>query len=299
MINAEQLEIRKRYIGSSDAAAVMGLDPYRSAADVWAEKTGHADGFGGNDATDAGTLLEPAILNWAHGQLGNMHRDVLIVHDNGLTCANLDGILVGGKAIVEAKSTGIVGPPDPAYGEPGTDEVPDRVLIQCLHQLAHVPTAQVVWVPVLIGGRGWQMYRVPRVEDLVISIQQRTCEFMERFVRTLIRPDEFRPSLETLKRWRREPNKTADISRQLVDDLIVAKAVKAKSCEECEEVEKALLLALGDAEAGITPDGQVVTYLETHRKGYTVEPTTYRSLRIKGMAKKKQLAAAVAARGQA
>lgn len=34
----EWLELRKKYIGGSDASAVIGANPYRSAYALWAEK---------------------------------------------------------------------------------------------------------------------------------------------------------------------------------------------------------------------------------------------------------------------
>ena len=35
----EWLELRKKYIGGSDASAVVGMNPYRSAYALWAAKT--------------------------------------------------------------------------------------------------------------------------------------------------------------------------------------------------------------------------------------------------------------------
>ena len=44
----------------------------------------------------------------------------------------------------------------------------------------------------------------------------------------------------------------------------------------------AIIAALAGSEMGITPNGIVYTYKEQVRKGYTVEPTTFRTLRKKG-----------------
>ena len=41
----EWLEVRKRGIGSSDAAAAIGLSPYKSQLELWMEKTGRSPGF--------------------------------------------------------------------------------------------------------------------------------------------------------------------------------------------------------------------------------------------------------------
>lgn len=49
------------YVGGSDIAAIVGLSPYATALDVWAEKTRRAK-FEGNRRTRAGQVLEPGIL---------------------------------------------------------------------------------------------------------------------------------------------------------------------------------------------------------------------------------------------
>ena len=44
----EWLSLRKGYIGGSDAGAVLGMNPYKSAYSLWAEKTGKIPEFEGN-----------------------------------------------------------------------------------------------------------------------------------------------------------------------------------------------------------------------------------------------------------
>ena len=41
--DAEWLEQRKKGIGGSDVAAIMGLSPWRTPAEVWFEKTGRVE----------------------------------------------------------------------------------------------------------------------------------------------------------------------------------------------------------------------------------------------------------------
>ena len=41
----EWLALRRGYIGGSDAAAVVGLSPYVTPYQVWAEKTGKVEPF--------------------------------------------------------------------------------------------------------------------------------------------------------------------------------------------------------------------------------------------------------------
>lgn len=292
MITVEQRELRKKYIGSSDAPAILGVDPHRSAYDVWLEKTGQADGFEGNADTDRGNLLEPVLLAWAENKLSAaLLRDQFIVHEDGVLAANCDGIQpkihVGPLPppltepfVVEAKT----GTNADEWGEPGSDEVPDRVLIQTHHQMYVAgPDYRVAWVPVLLpvfGRFDFRLYKVERNDELADVVAQRGVMFWREHVEPRIPPNGCLPSLEVLKRVRREPNKSVPVADELVDRLIVARADMKQAADEVEAAQVALLTALADAEGGTYSRG-VCTYLETKRKGYTVEPSTFRSLKIK------------------
>jgi len=52
-------EERRKYIGASEVAAVMGYDRYRTPLDVFREKTGLSTPFEGNNHTERGNRLEP------------------------------------------------------------------------------------------------------------------------------------------------------------------------------------------------------------------------------------------------
>lgn len=61
------LAVRKTGIGGSDAAAAVGLSPYKSQLELWLEKTGRDAGLVTPDPQDTkepvywGTLLEPIV----------------------------------------------------------------------------------------------------------------------------------------------------------------------------------------------------------------------------------------------
>ena len=59
---AEWLALRKQLgVGGSDAGAVIGLNPFKSAYTLWAEKTGRIPEFEGNLTTEAGSYLEEFV----------------------------------------------------------------------------------------------------------------------------------------------------------------------------------------------------------------------------------------------
>lgn len=264
MITAQQATARQQYAGSSDAAAIVGVDPYKSAADVFLEKTGQVTSFEGNEHTERGNLLEPVLLTWAERKLGKpLLRDRMHVDASGLLCANFDA-LDGAEASIEAKTA-----TDAAeWGEEGSDEIPERHIVQAHMGFAVLPALRVCWVPVLLPGYrslDFRLYRVERNAQLADAIAERCREFMEKHVRLGIPPDDFRPSLEVLKRIRREPNKTVELPDALVDRLIVAKAAVKQAEGDCEAAQAAVLTALGDAERGTFSAGSL-TYLPQTQK---------------------------------
>lgn len=292
MITAEQRELRKHYIGSSDSPAIVGVDPYRSAADVFLEKTGQADGFDGNEHTDRGNLLEPVLIEWFAQHVGRpLRTSGLFVTrtDCGELCANLDAFLppcdlAPGGAVVECKTS--VNRDE--WGEAGTDEVPERVIVQTHHAMWMVgPPCRVAFVPVLLPGFrsfDFRVYRVDRNDELADAVAEQCRRFKREHVDALVPPSDFRPSIEVLKRVRREPGKVIPLADDLVDRWIAAKAAEKQAREDREQTEAELVGALRDAEAGSYSRGLVI-YMETKRKGYTVEPCAYRSLRLKKAAK--------------
>lgn len=259
-LTPEQREARRTMLGGSEISAVMGMDPYQSASDVYLIKTGQVADFEGNDSTDRGIRLEPVLLDFAQQELGvELERDVMIVHPSGMLCANLDARALG--IVVEAKSS----VNSDEWGTPGSDEIPERVIVQVHHQMALAgPDVRIGWVPVLLPGfksLDFRIYRVDRDDRLADAIEKAGIDFMEKHVLAGIEPTDYRPSLEVLKRVRREPNKIVNLSDELVDALVIAKATAKQADDDVEAAQAAVLAALGDAEAGRYSRG-VATYME-------------------------------------
>lgn len=283
MLTAEQKAVRATGLGASETAAALGLDPYKSPADLWLEKTGRATGFDGNEATDRGNFLEEPLIKFAEKYLDvTAQRGVqLRSKRHPEIIATLDAIVLEQHEVIEAKSTVV----DDEWGDPGTDQVPKKVLIQVHQQMYCVgDESQIAWVPVIIPAYKrfeWRMYCVRRIPSLVDEAVEGALDFWNRYVKTDTRPDDYRPSMEFLKRVKRAPNKTTSIPVDLVRSWARARDIRLAAEKNEEEKKAALLASLDDAEAGEF-DGGRVTFMESNRKGFVVEPTTYRTLRIKG-----------------
>ncbi len=100
----EWLEKRKLCITSTDAASIMGLNPYKSRKDVLKEKLGLGQEQEENEAMRLGRELEPKAREVYMLQENTIVIPEVCVHDEYYwAMASLDGLAEGGQYIVEIK----------------------------------------------------------------------------------------------------------------------------------------------------------------------------------------------------
>lgn len=179
------LEVRKHGIGSSDAAAAVGLNPYKSQLALWLEKTGRDADLPKPDPNDTtapvywGTLLEPIVAASYTKQTGRKVRKVnaVLQHpDIPWMLANIDREVVGSPdvQILECKTAGEFG------ARLWRDGVPEYVQLQVQHQLA-VTGKQAADVAVLLCGQALKVYRIERDDGLIarlITLQERFWQYV-------------------------------------------------------------------------------------------------------------------------
>lgn len=281
--------------------ALLGVDPFKTAGDCWAEKTGRLpiadDDEHGVNARTIGSALEPVLLDAVERRLHRpLARQVFYRHPTAPMACSVDGIALDAPAVLaDAKTAGLLGASRllDAYGDDGTDDVPESVLLQVHHSFAvldaqpDVPRVVEAWIPALLGGRGFRCYRILRDDDLVAELVDMETDWWDRYVVGNTCPPRDPPSLTTLRAYRRRADAPAKIiDPVLVGEWLQAKAVKTKA-EEFEETCRRFVLAdLDDAEVGQCALGRV-TYYETARAGYTVAPSTVRTLRFKATPERK------------
>lgn len=283
---AEWLKSRKDSLGATDVAAIMGISPFAGPWDVWADKTNRLDDWDGNSATRAGKAFEPAVLDHAEAELGPLRRDIRIKHPTLPMAATLDAQLIEALYPVEAKTTGIVGPVYGRWGDAMTDEFPDHYLVQVHAQLT-VTGADLAYLFALIAGRGVVQFQVRRSESLCKKIGDVCSEWWEKHIVGDREPsiDQFPPALDVVKRLRRVPSKQTTfgpVVTALVKRRDRVNKAKLDIEKRVKELDAKILVALGDAESAILDGGGELTYYETEKKGFYVNPTKYRTLRIKG-----------------
>lgn len=181
------LTVRKGGIGSSDAASAVGLNPYKSALELWMEKTGREANLPKVDPNDEaspmywGTLLEPIVAAHYTKRTGNRVRRINAVLQHPTQpwmLANIDREVIGAPdvQILECKTAGQNG------ARLWRDGVPEYVQLQVMHQLA-VTGKRAADVAVLICGQELQVHRIERDETMIaqlIALERRFWQYVER-----------------------------------------------------------------------------------------------------------------------
>ena len=170
------LAVRKQGIGSSDAAAAVGLNPYKSQLELWLEKTGRDTSLPKIDPNDEespaywGNIFEPIVATHYTKRSGHRVRRInaVLQHPDPKLpwmLANIDREVIGADdvQILECKTAGINGA---RLWEEG---VPEYVQLQVMHQLA-VTGKQAADVAVLLGGQHLEIHRIERDESMIARL---------------------------------------------------------------------------------------------------------------------------------
>ena len=170
------LAVRKQGIGSSDAAAAVGLNPYKSQLELWLEKTGRDTSLPKLDPLDEdspaywGNILEPIVATHYSRRSGHRVRRInaVLQHPDpklAWMLANIDREVIGAPEvqILECKTAGING------ARLWKEGVPEYVQLQVMHQLA-VTGKQAADVAVLLGGQHLEVHRIERDESMIARL---------------------------------------------------------------------------------------------------------------------------------
>lgn len=173
-MRSEWLVMRRSYIGGSDAAGVMGLNPYSSPYSIWCEKKGITPDFSGNLATDVGEYLEDFIAHRFEQETGKkVRRNNFCIFNSEYpwAMADIDREIVGEDAGLECKSTSALNMRQYKNGM-----YPAKFYVQCVHYLA--VTGKKRWyLAVLIGNSDFRMFTIDRDEEEISALMEQEKAF--------------------------------------------------------------------------------------------------------------------------
>lgn len=181
----EWLQLRRQGIGGSDAAAIVGLNPYSSAFQVYCDKVGLLPEIADNEAMRQGRDFEAYVAGRFEEAAGKkVRRCNNIITNPGypFMLANVDRLVVGEKAGLECKTTSVYNKADFESGD-----VPPQYYVQCQHYMA--VTGYPKWyLAVLVLNRGFYWYEIPYNDDDVSVLIEAEREFWENYVIPRIEP---------------------------------------------------------------------------------------------------------------
>lgn len=176
---ATATQIERHGIGGSDAAAIVGLNPYEAPIDVWLRLTGRVGETPDNEPMYWGRELEPVIRK----RYSNDHNVSIFVPIAPLyhpvkswARGTPDGIVIDTAGEwqwgVECKTAGAHMARD--WGADNSDEIPPAYACQATWYMWL--TGLDRWdFPVLFGGQGYRVFRVNRDDDAIAFLTD-ACE---------------------------------------------------------------------------------------------------------------------------
>ena len=186
----EFMRKRPHGIGGSDIAAVLGLSPFKTPLELWAEKVGHPGALEPQGLhLRFGQHLEPFVAS-EYDRVTGLHTSEVgspIFHPkHGFMFASIDRLVTRGPGVeafvngrvvtdrlLECKTSGVFSRGE--WGAEGTDQVPTAYLLQCAWYMAVSGCSQAD-IAVLIGNSDFRVFTVKRdmrLEGLMLEQAQR------------------------------------------------------------------------------------------------------------------------------
>jgi putative phage-type endonuclease len=253
------LEERKKGIGGSDAAALVGLSGYSSSLSVYADKMGLVDNNEDNEAMRIGRDLEDYVAKRFEEESGLKTRNknaILISEENPFMRANIDKAIVGIKAGLECKTTNAFNKTDFEGGN-----IPDYYYCQCQHYMA--VTGYSKWyLAVLVLGRSFHWFEIERNEDDIAALIEIEKYFWEENILKQESPDPVESDSDLLKELYPEADSDQEVAlygkENTIESLINVKE-QIKTLEDRKnKLENQIKGELGEAESGFTNEHKVM-----------------------------------------
>jgi putative phage-type endonuclease len=276
--------VDRDFIGSSDIATILGLNPYNTILGLWAEKTGQArqKDLSDNEAVEWGARLERVVAKKfaeKHGAKLIAYKKRFIHPKHLFLSCELDNIISGTDELVEIKTCNLW-----AYKDwQNPDDIPAHYLAQVMYQLG-LSKRKIGWIAVLCGGQKYLEKRIDfdcKVFDVMV---ERAVSFWNDFVLPKKMPMmiSYKDSAVLAGLYpnaiEQEPVDLGDEANRIIEHLEAMQqdlgSLKAGIDKGKNEL-KALLKSNEEGRTGIYK----VTWKNISKKEYTVPAQNYRELR--------------------
>lgn len=255
------LQVRKEGLGGSDVAAIIGVNSYRSAYNLWAIKTGREqeDDLTDNEFVYWGTKNEPNIADHFEEVTGKKVRRCGTLQDEKVPFfhANIDRWVIGENAGLEIKTAGLT-----KSKEWQDDDLPDDYYCQCQWYMG-ITDAEKWYIACLIGGNKMVWKEIPRNDEFIATLRERALDFWNNNILGDVMPDVDGSESTSDSIKKQYPNSNGgeialpSAMQSLLDEYDQIKAT-AKALELRQAaIENQIKALMGENEIGIYQDRKV------------------------------------------
>lgn len=269
----EWMQNRQKGLGGSDAGAILGLNPYKSAYTLWAEKSGLIDGqVPDNEAMRIGRDLEDYVAKRFTEATGKKVRRSGFSFqnpDHPFMIGNVDRLIVGEKAGLECKTASALNRTDFEGGD-----IQPSYYAQCYHYMA-ITGLDRWYIAILVMGKGFFWHCIERDETEIEALIEAEEEFWQMI------QDGKPPALD----WSDSTKKTIeelypDVDPDAKEDLsfmenqLIERTELDSQIKELEKrkktIENSIRAELGTAGKGICP-GYSISYKPSTRESIDLD----------------------------
>lgn len=257
----EWLKLRKTGIGGSDASAILGFNQWKSAFELYIDKTSDHTEEIDNEVIHFGNVLEEVVAQEFTRRTGKKvrRRNQTFRHkEHDFMIANIDRDVVGERALLECKTTSAYNI-DSWEGE----HIPPAYICQVQHYMA-VLDYEKAYIAVLIGGQKFVWKEIERDDEFIEMMIQREKNFWENHVLAGVPPeiDGSTSATELLNQMYPGDNGEtimlkSDEAEMLIEAIESIKAEVKEKEKLQKKYENQLKLMIGEASVGVTPSYEV------------------------------------------
>lgn len=176
MDRAAWLDLRRKSIGGSDAAGIIGLSKWSSPMSVWADKLGLLPERPDTEPMRVGRDLEDYVASrWMEATKKKVRHINAVLYNDAypFAHANVDRLVRGENAGLECKTTSTLN-----VRQFQGVEFPEQYYAQCVHYMA-VTGADRWYLGVLVFGRGFFEFTLERDQAEIDALMKAEAEFWE------------------------------------------------------------------------------------------------------------------------
>lgn len=179
---------RTESLGGSDIGAILGLSPYKSATDVWLEKTGQCPSSSDALPLRFGQFAESFVADEYARMTGQEVANPIGIYthpDYSFLTGHIDRLVYqtdlssAPKKVLECKTAHPFKQSE--WGQLGSDEVPMSYLVQCLWYLMLTDLGEAD-IAVLFGNSDFRIYNILRDAAIEQELLQRAIYFWTEYV---------------------------------------------------------------------------------------------------------------------